>query len=473
VNELLASTHLKNLKDSYFDVRAASAIALGKLSMNTPQIRAGLLKGLKDKNLDVQEASALALGMIRAVESSPVLSRLVANKREDRKLRCFAAVALGLMRDTSSIRLLQNVFWAADSKAEVKAGCLIGLGLLKDERAATTLFPVVNGTFKEDLQAFAVTSLAKIGTTEITIGRGRRARTVDLVDFFEKKLLDKTTKTQVRRALAMALGTMGRESSTIQALQRAYKIDRDRGVQSFALVSLAQLKKEESNKIVVREILRRALMNEKNGVVRGFAALAVGLTGDAEGGQLLLRVFKEDGDPEVRAAATIGLGIIKYIPALPDLGHEVNKPRGIGDARGYACIAMGMIGHPSAAETLRTTLRDVNIPYLKAMASMGLALLSDRAGLSLVVDHIDDKNRITREAAVRSLAHFREDSTVQPLIKQLKKEKSNEVRAMIVVTLGVIGDASKGVPVLRKIGQNVNWIAARRMPAVDLLTKLF
>ncbi|MHC4600919.1 MAG: HEAT repeat domain-containing protein, partial [Planctomycetota bacterium] len=348
--EKLISVLLKNLEDKYFDVRAASAIALGKLGRNTPRIRAKLEGLLKDKNRDVKESAALALGMIRAVESTGALTNVVRIKRNKRGFRCVSAVALGLMGNPANQRLLEYVYNAPDSKPEVKAGCLLGLGLLRDERAAYTLYKAILGNVDEALQSFAVTSLAKIGKTELTFPIGRQYRKVDVVKLFEQRLLRRRTKPNVRRAMAMALGTIGRENTSIHALLQAYRLDQDKGVKGFSLLSLALMKKSDANKVVVRDVLLRALKREGDATVRGFLALAVGLTQDQETGSALLEVFNKDGNPEVRAAAAVGLGVLQYRPALPHLGKEVARPKDRGDARGYACVALGLIGDPAASK---------------------------------------------------------------------------------------------------------------------------
>ena len=129
--EHLVGELLKNLRDPYFDVRAASAIALGKLGRNTLPIREKLAHALRDKNSSVREAASLALGMIRAVESTTALTKILQNRREKRGFRCMAAVALGLMRNPANLRVLQEVYNASHTKPEVKAGCLLGMGLLR------------------------------------------------------------------------------------------------------------------------------------------------------------------------------------------------------------------------------------------------------------------------------------------------------------------------------------------------------
>jgi HEAT repeat protein len=475
--QLLTGELIKMLDDPYWDVRSSAALALGKMGQNSVTVREKLLATLRDKNTEVQESAALALGMIKAVETTNDLANIIREKRNDQRLRSFAAVALGLMENPANLPVLQTVLNSADTKDEVKAGTILGIGLLKDERGAHSLLSILLGNEDEELQAFAVAGLARIGKTDISTGSGRRAKTIDLIEMFEKKLVTKETQTQVRRAIALALGTIGKKETSIRALQQAYQMDRDKGVKGFALMGLAQmaagLPKGDADKVAVRDFLRRAVQKENDVVVKGFAVLSVGLSRDEEAGELLLGIFKSKEDPDVRAAAAIGLGIVKHADAIPYLASEITKPNDGGDARGFSCVALGMIGDVSAAEYLMAVLKDVNVPYLTWAASTGLAILNHKPGIPLIQEKIEDRNKITRESAIRSLMYFRDDATISPLLDLFKKEKQDEIRAMIIVTLGVIGDSAQEIPALRKAGRNVNWVAAVKMPSIDLLTRLF
>jgi len=70
-------------------------------------------------------------------------------------------------------------------------------------------------------------------------------------------------------------------------------------------------------------------------------------------------------------------------------------------------------------------------------------------GQDAILKHIRDENRISREMAIRSLANFRDESMVPALLDGFAREKVDEVRAMIVVTLGAILDTGKEVSGLR------------------------
>lgn len=471
--EVLVDKLVANLDDRYFDVRAASCLALGKVGANTEEVRRGLLKAMKDKNSDVQESAVLALGMIHAVECSDAVVAILRHKQNDEGMRCFAAVSLGLMGSPANLGALQGVYGAPDTKEEVRAGCILGLGLLGDERAVYALYPAAMGAAKEEIQAFAVTALANIGKVRFEMRTGRRTAEVDLLEVFGRKLVTKETPTEVRRALALALGEIGDDEGSLRALQQAYRADRDKGVRGFALLSMALLKKGEGARQMVLDTLVRAMKTESDAMLRGFATLAVGLTRDPAAGPDLLALFTGKAEAEVRAAAAIGLGLLKYTPAMPDLGREVENPKDGGEARGYAAVALGMIGDRGATDCLKTVLETVRDPYLQWASATGLALLKDTSAIPMVLAKLDDKNRITRESAIRSIAFFREDATLEPILEQFGKEDSNEIRALMVVTLGNIAEASEDMPVLRKVGRNVNWVAAQRLKAVDLLTRLF
>ncbi|MHC5038251.1 MAG: HEAT repeat domain-containing protein [Planctomycetota bacterium] len=463
----------QSLTDDHREIRASAAIALGKIRWNEAPIRSALLKALKDRDRTVRATAALALGMIGAKETGPRLAAILKNKRNDSGFRSFAAVSLGLMGDPANLRVLQTTFHAPDSKSDVKGGAILGLGLLGQERAVYTLLPVFLRTMREEFRALAVTSLARLGMVEICLGSGKKAVTLDLIQEFEKRLLDKRTPREVRRAIALALGTFGREQTSRSVLQKAYWRDRDKGVRGFALLSIAQLGKKSEEKGRSLRFLSWALSRETSPLLRGYLALGLGLTEEAEAGPLLLDLFQGKEHPDVRAAAAVGLGIVKYRAALPDLGREIQDPKDAGKARGYAAMALGMIGDPASVPYLRAVLENANIPYLRWAASNGLALLGDRTAVPALLKSMGDRNLLTRRTTIQALRFFRDETSIEPLLACFRKEKVDVLRRSIIGTLGAIGEPVKGIPALRRIDRHVNWMAAIRLKSIALLLDLF
>ncbi len=458
------------LRHGYWDVRAASALALGKVGLRNEEIRMELEAAVSDKDRNVRESAALALGMIRSVKSSLLLSSRLGDKTVDAGLRANCALALGLMGDPSNLRMLSGTA-LGERKDEVKAAAVTALGLLGDEKALKTLLEVFRSGEEEDIRALAVTAIGKLGVSSCQENPASNGR-VNLAREFEKHLLNKETKVRVRQSLAMILGKIG-DSRTADALKAAASGDRDRVVRSFALLSLARLCKGTDQAVSVREMLRRTLRDEKNVTVRSYAALAAGLSGDSEAAPILRGLFESGEHADVRSAAAIGLGILKDAESMALFGKELNNPKGGGDVRRFACIALGLIGDKNAGDCLRKVLETVNQPYLKWSAAIGLARLGDKSCMDMLVRNLTDGSSIVKESAIRAIGYFRDEAQIRTLIDHMKKESSDEIKAMYVVSLGYIGDSASEVPVLRRVSQDFNWLASLKYVSIDFVTRVF
>jgi HEAT repeat protein len=409
--------------------------------------------------------------MLKSKKSAFLLRSILTNKRNEHQVRAYAAVSLGLMGDPANLQLL-NQLAKSERKDEVRAAAVVALGLVGEGEmgAVKTLLDIFTGHDEARIRALAVTSLGKLGVTEYK-PRGRR-KGINLVRKFESMLKKKETKDYIRQSLAMILGRFG-DAETIGKLQQVARLDKNKAVRSFALLSLAQIKKDEKKKASVREFLRRVLKKEKDNIVRAYAALAVGLSQDPEGAKILREIFTGREHFDVRAAAAVGLGILKDADALPELGREIKNPRGGGDVRRFACIALGMIGDKAAGKYLKSILKDVNVPYLRWSAAIGLAKLGDKSCIPQLVKNLDDGSRITKEAAIRAIGYYRDETQIKPLMDHFGKEKSKEIQAMYIVALGYIGDSAEGVPVLKEVSQDFNWIAAIPYKTIDFVVRVF
>jgi HEAT repeat protein len=469
---------LRQMGNDYWDVRAAAALALGKSGLCSTEIRKSLEKALKDRHADVQESAALALGMLQSSQSSYLLRSLLANRRADRGLRASAALALGLIGDQANAQVLANVA-RHEAKDEVRAAAVTSLGLLGDESAAKTLLGLFQGSEEGRIRAIAVTSLGKLGIRHFRLYP--KARSLDFLRVYENRLLDKRTQVHVRQSLATILGRLGDEA-TVRVLKRVVLNDRQQAVRAMALLSLgkmairAKAAQDERGAAGIRQFLRKILKREKYAAVRAYAALAAGLTRDIEAAPLLREVFASSRHGDVHAAAALALGLVGDAESLPRLAEEIRKPRSAGDVRRFACIAIGLIGrsgHPKAGEYLRGVLEKVNVPYLRWSAAMGLAILGDRSSLKLLKKNLSDGSLITREAAIRAIGYFRDESSVGTLIDGFEREKSRDVQAMYVVSLGYIVDISEEVPAFRRVSEDFNWLAATKYPSIDFLLRVF
>jgi len=459
------------LKDEDIDVRSSACIALGKLGDGSDRVRASLEACWGDPIGDVRVSALTALGMLRCRESAPMLMRILQDQKEQAPYREAASVALGQIGDPASVMLLA-VFAdrAKEKKVSVRASAALALGLVRDERSGAVLLPVLQGRDKQEVRALAASSLLKLGFRTLTIRGGAKGRRVDLVRLMERYLYNRKESPEVRCSIALGLGALGDEK-TVKALMHVVRTDPDSMVRAFSFISLAELHFGPGKDEKIPEFLVRSAQAEKDRIVRPYLFLALGITKDGAGTKVLQTAFLE-GSIQERGAAALGLGMIRCEGAVKMLGDELSEPKTAGDARWYACQALGLIGNEEAGKRLNWVLDNISVPYIQAGACKGLAILGDRTAITKLVANLGSNNQVVRTWAARSLGYYRDVGTVPRLVDLIGEDKTEEVRALSVVSLGIIGDVSKEIPVLRRISDHCNWMPASTFVTVSLVLRL-
>ncbi|MHC5039932.1 MAG: HEAT repeat domain-containing protein, partial [Planctomycetota bacterium] len=462
---------LEALEDRHTDVRSSAAIALGKLGKGEEAVRVALERLTKDSHADVQVSAVLALGMLKIRESAPFLVKILNTTKAASGLRAAAAVSLGQMQDPEHIPLLaRRGDRAKEKKTEVRMGAILGLGLIRNEGCAHPLWSVLQGRDKDEVRGMAASALAKLGVETIALRSGSKKKRFPLHRILENLLGNRKTKSEIRRSVALALGMIG-DAKSVAALKRAVQRDQDKAVRAFSMISLAELRARPLEGEKIQEFLVRCGEAEQDRDVRPYVFLALGITKDPSGGAVLRRGFLE-GNNQERGAAALGLGMIRDEGSVTMLGAELDEPKTAGDARWYCCQALGMIGNREAAERLRWALDNLSTPYLQAAVCKGLAILGDRSAVPSVIKNLESRNQVVRTWAARSLGYFRDISTIPRLIEFIKSEKVEEVRALAIVSLGIIGEVAEKMPVLREISDHCNWTVSQKFPAVALILRL-
>ena len=135
-------------------------------------------------------------------------------------------------------------------------------------------------------------------------------------------------------------------------------------------------------------------------------------------------------------------------------------------------VDLGLIGTKEAGTKLNWVLDNVSVPYIQAGACKGLAILGDREAIPKVVANLESNNQVVRTWAARSLGYYRDLGAVPRLIERIEAEKTEEVRALSVVSLGIIGEVAEEMPVLRRISDHCNWMPAETYVTVSLVLRL-
>jgi HEAT repeat protein len=468
---------LAALKDSHYDTRSAACIALGKAGTEAEitKVRARAF----DKHHEVRESALLGLALLRADLRKADVLKLLADRKETPRLRAMAALALGLSRDPASVTALLDRMRAPNEEEEVRGAAALGLGLLGETNVIIELQRVaLNRGHADVIRANAVTALAqlaKIRQTRPAVavpgspakkGRPEPDSLVALTHLLRTWLRTDTRKA-VRRAALLGFGTLG-DVSHLDEVLRAMKVDNDDMVQRLGMITAAQLAKGTDQAPRVQRQLSLLCTGSGRMEGKGFAAIALGLLGERDGGRALIQVFKSGRHQSLRGAGAIGLGLLRHEPAVELLLSEATG-RGNPTLRAQSTIALGMIGSRKVYEPLRTMLAETDRPQIKAAAAAGLALTGMPQDIKGVAALLQEKNAYVRMSAVQALGILRDDLALEPLMNHFKSETGPEIKALTVVAVGNIL-ARRPVTALQELARHVNYLL--RMPSLQQAIRL-
>jgi HEAT repeat protein len=450
------------LNHSYYDIRSAAAIALGKAGDERAVVPLSDLT--TDSNKTVVESAILALGMLKSREAVPLLIEIVRNPKQAFRFRVYAAIALGLLGDPSAAREMMTVISKKKEHEEVQAACLLGLALMKYEPSAPQMIQVLsNARLKANLRAVAATSLGKLNVHTVKM-KGSR---VPVLRYLIRVLQTCKKDHEIRQSAVLAISALGptgdlSQEKLLSALAQAYN-DRNDDVKCLTLMGIAELAKKGKALNKAQAIFRSRLVSERNAKIKCFAALAAGLSGDRESIEPLRKILKFGGNPAVRSASAVGLGLLKDVGSTKDV-LGIIEGKGDKNLKGYCCVCLGLMGakdNKEALPRLKQVVSEASDPELRAAAAMALTQLGDNSALKILLEVLNTSNAYFKMSAIMAIAAFRDLSAVTPLIDLFNSSTVNdETKAIIMVALGHIAE-SREVPILKRLGLHYNFLLDR------------
>jgi|GEM_PF-1234517 len=416
------------LRDEDAAVRAASAVALGRLGGDAAV--PDLLPLLQDSVLSVREAAILALGATGGMDGAHALLALAQDGALDEagsqavcaSARPLAIVALGIARrrglsasvDAFVVPFLEE---RGDETHDVREATLLGLDLARSPMAAPCATSMLAGTLDEpSLACRAIEVLGGSGDPAHLPALLHRAGARDL---------------EPRRAACLALGGFS-DPLLAAALQTSFEVEKEPLARGFLMLSLGAQEGVAARDFLVRTAAdgpvecrpwaalgmgllarrsgdtaaRDALRHElpKAGESQGAWVLACGLARDAQAASELVRLLQRSANPRVRHFAALALAMT----GAPDAGdvladrfaRETSPLARVGLAQG-----LGVLGRPQDAELLLAELRELRAPALAAQVAAALGFHGSRKAVeglaALVAD--PDASSLARAAAVDAL----------------------------------------------------------------------
>lgn len=454
----------------YYDIRSASALALGK--SGDKSATETLVKLLDDSNREVQESAVLALGLMKDEKVlATIVERVLAVTTHPGRLRAAGAIALGFIGSKAATPELAKVLFDPKSDNEVKYGALAGLGLLADESAGPHLIKVLfDKKLDEALRAYAATALGKCGVTVFTLAEGGKEQPINVPKYLGHILKGEQKERMLAQSAVQAIGAL----EALDQFETVYGVlenHRDKPTQNYAALVLARLAKKGSDKhkAAARNRLEK-LLDGRNHDARGFAAIALGLLGEAPSAVPLRKSFENESDPSLKAACAIGLGLLKDEASVPAFQGKIMASSDT-KLRGYCCIALGLIGHQNAVKDLERVVEISTVPELKAAAAISLAMMGNQRAMPVLLKSLSEASNYVRQSTIVALGYFRNTRAVKPIQDVFDAADTNkETKAICVVALGYIIDRYDR-PVFKQLAVDFNYLLPGEM--TELVLKLF
>ena len=482
IRESIVPAIILALKDSYYDTRAAAAIALGKIApSNDLEALARIADLLKDNSKQVREAACLGIGLLGNPEGVQILREVYANTGVGKKFlgrsndiltrtRSFALVGMGLIGSrgvSDELKLPEYLVGVVKNKQATKdnrVAAAVALQLIKDTGFSSQLQEVFDDTATDPYVR------AHVG---IALGKVKAWYTNRSL---LKSLSDKNS--HVSRSAAIALGMIGspKDKKLITTMRRAASSGPNRGTRNFSLISLGEIGSPEGMKSLVDRFTKGTEMD------KSFAALAIGIYGfnnkfeDLENkrfiSDLLHKEYIKVKSPSLKGAYGISLGLLKYEEAAEDMRKDLDKVHS-QITQGHLAIALALLDNQDSIPAIRELVKRKGEPDRRKLASMALGMLRDKNAVNLLKDVIKESSssKAILAAATVSLGHIGDRSAVDTLVDIATGNKYADLsRAFAVVALGYLGDKDD-IPLLSKIHYNSNYLAQTESLA-ELLTIL-
>jgi HEAT repeat protein len=282
---------------------------------------------------------------------------------------------------------------------------------------------------------------------------------------FLARLEDRGEEREVRQGCAVALGLLADadedalDAKVRTALQRATGSDPDQHVRRFALIALGRIGgragQGEGDPVAaaaeVRAHLTKALAGGSS-QLRPWAGLALAVLERGAASERrptspdalrALRAALDDaGSPEELGGMAIACGIARDPEAVPLLLKKLETVSEPG-ARGYVCLALGMIGAGRAIVPIQELVRESRYqPVLIERAATALGLLGDKSAVPDLVALLSSSGSLSAQASVASaLGTIGDARALEPLIALAEDPtKTDLARAFAVVALGRVAD---------------------------------
>jgi HEAT repeat protein len=206
--------------------------------------------------------------------------------------------------------------------------------------------------------------------------------------------------------------------------------------------------------------------------VREYSALALGVLGDSGTQEALRGLLNGRQGEGLGGAAAIALGLMRDVASAPELRTMSRSAARDENARGYAVLALAMLGDPVTRNQVRDLSRKPGAAGQRRSSTLALGMFPRLpAGRAILASLLEDGDPYVRGASIASLTLTPRASVADMLLVVAdSKAFTREARLDALSALGVLlrdGRPSR----VQALTDNQNH--ELRQPVVDFLAGVF
>jgi HEAT repeat protein len=431
------------LADGNRFVRSMAALGLGLTGAREALPHLGRIA--RDENEKSQERAAalMGLGVLHLDGALQVLLTVAAREGEERMLQACAWFALGLTGSEDAARLLEAEATNPRTAAELRAvatgalgealGCMATdrlLILLADPETPVRRSAALALARKADLQSIW-------STRDGLLVRQRLWRDSNYLTPAADRALEDQIRDAERRARVLARAAVLREERATSGLIKAALEDGDRMVRHFAITALGRLASPDAVSWLAGQLDRTELAE----FTRAWVAMALA---DARAVVALPKLRELALSKSIQAshrnAYLLALGVMRDEssgPSMVKLATEAHDP----EVRAGAALGLGMMNFRPAAVQLRDALAREDRVEVRPALGMALATLGDVPTLDMLETQIlAGKGTLARMESAGALQSFHVPKAHDVLLKLLADgEGTDQLRAVVIHAIGEVG----------------------------------
>jgi len=444
------------LQDSNQEIAETAALALGILGevesvetlrdLASDNEKGQKLVGELAVPVRTRTFSAYALGLIGEKSEDEIIKLIISHalrdvyendetSYRDLKVACIVSLSLvNLDQDKDQLEVVSFLTGILDDanvhklvRAHVPEALATNLRGLKGyhthKAPVATRFIEMLGKFSKEpkeIQQSCALALGLIGSSDGEELNNQIRKTLMEVP---EHIADQQTRNFALIALAYSNSNVGLGDHSFAGVQDTYKylmtqLARGKNVQrSWAGLSAGVfVNRLSTNDFPVPSSWRRSIIDamrmERQPERLGALAVAIGLAGGTEAGEVLLKRVQKIQDEE---------------------------------ARGYLCIGLGLLGEREAIEEIQSIVEKSDYrPQLLQQAAISLGLMGDYDLVPYLTKRLETAKSLSSQASlVQALGFIGDARSIEPLVKMLEdKQLTDRARGFAAAALGMVAERS-------------------------------